>query len=241
MNKFLSFTTISGIDDKVCIDELQIIDSDYNVEFGILFSYKRLGTNRYPSLKYIKNLDCNFKNLSLHLCGGVVEDICKNDGDINRFLDIFKQFNNFKRIQLNFSNKYIGETIDFDILENNMHKIEFDKIEFILQLVEDFSIPSWAFHNKINCSFLQDQSGGAGKLAKVWWHSFGNRFGYAGGLSPDNLENQLRWIGEKQKVAVWDNFKRDIWIDAESGLRSNDELDLDKVIKFLDISKRYEK
>jgi phosphoribosylanthranilate isomerase len=51
--------------------------------------------------------------------------------------------------------------------------------------------------------------------------------GYAGGLSPDNVESQIKLI---RKVASH------FWIDAETGLRTNGEFDLTKVEQFIDLA-----
>lgn len=237
-NNILSFVTLSGIDDQVSIRDLIDLKEEYeNIEYGILYSYKNLGTSRYPSAKYIRSLCVSgLGNLSLHLCGSVIKDFCTSDGNVDNFLNEFGNLiERFNRIQINFSTKYTSDNIDFDILENNISRKEFQYIEFIIQAAEDFNIISWALNK--NLSILQDQSSGTGKLAKVWWYSFGDRFGYAGGLDPTNLENQLIEIREKQKISS----SKKIWIDAESGLRTNDEFDLTKVRKFLNISKRYMK
>jgi phosphoribosylanthranilate isomerase len=75
--------------------------------------------------------------------------------------------------------------------------------------------------------------GGRGVLPENWQGVVPNHFtGYAGGLNPDNLEEALININK----AVGDN---EIWIDTETGVRTDDKLDLEKVVKFLEIAKKY--
>ena len=83
----------------------------------------------------------------------------------------------------------------------------------------------------INAVPLFDISGGRGIVPKEWPKQKGY-CGYAGGLSPDNLQEQLEKI---EKVV--DDVP--IWIDAETHLRSPDNsiLDLDKVRSFLEIAR----
>jgi hypothetical protein len=53
--------------------------------------------------------------------------------------------------------------------------------------------------------------------------------GYAGGISPDNVEKKLRTLLE------YDSDER-FWIDMETRVRTEDEwLDLDKVERVLEI------
>ena len=79
---------------------------------------------------------------------------------------------------------------------------------------------------------LFDQSGGTGLLPGEWPKQPPNQYcGYAGGLSPDNLQQEMEKIS---KVATGT-----IWIDAETLLRSeNDKVfDLEKVRRFLEAAK----
>jgi hypothetical protein len=78
---------------------------------------------------------------------------------------------------------------------------------------------------------LFDASSGAGVLPEKWPRQLDVYCGYAGGLSLDNLKEEMGRI-------VWSASGR-IWIDAETHLRSdNDRLfDLKKVRRFLAAAK----
>ena len=56
-------------------------------------------------------------------------------------------------------------------------------------------------------------------------------FGFAGGISPENVESKI------QQIMDLGDF--DFWIDMESAVRTNDVLDLDKVAQVLSTCKRY--
>ena len=70
--------------------------------------------------------------------------------------------------------------------------------------------------NVANFSLLYDTSGGAGKLTKNWRAPLFEKHpqGYAGGLSPENVVQNLDKIS---KVA---GSRTDIWIDAEGKLKT---------------------
>jgi hypothetical protein len=84
-------------------------------------------------------------------------------------------------------------------------------------------------------SALFDKSGGAGILPTEWPELLnGIKCGYAGGLSPENLEEQIKLIEHK----AWSS---EIWIDMETHVRSDEDavLDLEKVIECLTIASQY--
>jgi hypothetical protein len=65
---------------------------------------------------------------------------------------------------------------------------------------------------------LFDRSGGKGETPKEWPQHPGRRVGYAGGITPDNIKDILNAI----------DSRGDYWLDMESGVRTDDWLDLDK-------------
>jgi phosphoribosylanthranilate isomerase len=80
----------------------------------------------------------------------------------------------------------------------------------------------------VNAAPLFDLSGGAGVLPENWPVANGY-CGYAGGLSPENVQGQLELI---EQVAG----DGPIWIDVETHVRSEDDkiFDLDKVRAFIE-------
>lgn len=85
-----------------------------------------------------------------------------------------------------------------------------------------------------NLTILHDASGGRGiagefSVPPLNW----SLPGFAGGLNPENLASKLDAI-----YAMDGNFK-DFWVDMESGVRTDDQLDLDKVQRVLEICKTF--
>lgn len=72
------------------------------------------------------------------------------------------------------------------------------------------------FDVETNFSILYDTSGGAGKLTKNWRAPLfeDHSQGYAGGLSPENVSENL------DKIAKVAGDRTDIWIDAEGKLKT---------------------
>jgi hypothetical protein len=83
-----------------------------------------------------------------------------------------------------------------------------------------------------NISALFDLSHGAGVLPETWPKPLTIPCGYAGGLSPEIVARQI----ERVSALVGDKH---IWIDAETKLRSPNDLlfDLEKVRTFLEVAK----
>ena len=80
-------------------------------------------------------------------------------------------------------------------------------------------------------SVLLDASGGMGidTPIKVLPNAGKNfKVGYAGGFNPDNVAEKLTYLYEQKEVG-------DFWIDMESGVRTDDWFDLDKVCRVLEI------
>jgi phosphoribosylanthranilate isomerase len=166
---------------------------------------------------------------SMHLCGSWVRSVCAGDGLI--FKDwISAYFDMFDRIQLNF--------------HQIPHRTNDDKFVAILKGIglpiiyqmDNVNNRIFLQARKLNldCSPLYDISGGRGILPKTWIKPTSNYCGYAGGLSPDNLKENL----DKLSDIVGDV---PVWIDAETHLRSHNDtvFDIDKVIRFCEIAKPY--
>src|SRR6202008_3657964 len=236
--------TITGADSRIDIDHLMFLSEKYRfVEWGILFSPSRQGSSRYPNMLWVEDLILRTMsnsqrrkiqpNLSAHLCGDYTREYITTGRMDMAFANLRDVMfgKTFSRFQLNFnSNKYpvckefyeslerMGTTI---ILQHN--QANHDMCEKVITEIKNRNI-----------HFLYDGSGGRGVAPDQWKTPVKNHFtGYAGGLNPDNLEEQLIKINE----VVGDG---EIWIDAETGLRTDEELDLKKVIKFLEIASKYQ-
>lgn len=217
----LKLCTLTGADDNTLpLSEFKRISEKYPfVEWGILFFPKKFGKPRYPSLDWIDTfvnyiaLHHPAINTSLHICGidAINEFIESNVGLMNlpRF---------FKRIQLNFKQT----DIDIEKLKKrtNYFLHEYPDIQIITQ------------HNAVNHDLWQklsvykntavlfDSSLGKGESPGTWATPLPFvPCGYAGGLGPGNIEEQLSLI---DKAAM----SQDYWIDMESKLRTLDDHDI---------------
>ena len=250
----IKIVTITGADDNTNHSDMISISKDFPfVEWGILFSRSRQGTERYPSIEWVNELRDEWVNklrdnieelglmrtkfiCSAHLCGEYATDIItKGNNKLFRDDSGIKHPILFWRHQLNFNSQntevnYDYLTSHFKGLGNNTI-IQYNKsnLDLCSKIISDPLI------NKKGVHFLYDGSGGRGVLPGEWQGVIPDRFtGYAGGLNPDNLEESLVNINK----AVGDNS---IWIDAETGVRTDGKLDLKKVVKFLEISSKYVK
>lgn len=226
----LRHVTVTGLDDTTNLIDLMTIAKKYSfVEWGVLVadSYSNYRP-RYPIYTIFRNLE-KCKNIlpqinfSLHVCGPYLRKIIHNGNwQVFDYLDGINVANCFSRIQLNLSNM-ISEIQNpfFESLKNINQEIilQLKSVEGNEELIEKCN-------KNAKISVLFDASGGKGKLPEKWPNSIKN-CGYAGGLTPDNVKEQLYLI----KNLVGDNGP--IWIDAESGLRSYDQFDLAKVEQFL--------
>jgi hypothetical protein len=240
----IKIVTITGADDNTNHSDMINISKDFPfVEWGILFSSSRQGSERYPSIEWVNELRDKIEKLGLmrtkficsaHLCGEYAKNIITK-GTPEKFRDEsgIKHPILFWRQQLNFNSK--NTEVNYDYLTSyfkglgNNTIIQYNKsnLDLCNKIISDPLI------NKKGVHFLYDGSGGRGVLPGEWQGVTPNHFtGYAGGLNPDNLEESLININK----AAGDNS---IWIDTETGVRTDGKLDLKKVVKFLEISSKY--
>ncbi len=229
----LKTVTITGADDSTDINQMVEISKKFPfVEWGILFSVSKQGnTPRYPSVEWIKKLlDIGFQNnmnFSAHLCGEYSRKAVAfkmGDGDGDEILDVIHNYSfMFNRFQLNFNATNLTpdfDTFQWDVCSQRTCIIQHNK-------------SNKAFCDEIikrGCKvhFLYDGSGGRGTLASTWNPKIeGYYTGYAGGLNPDNV------VGELMKIELTNKSNEFFWIDVETGVRTDDKLDLNKVRSFL--------
>lgn len=212
--------TITGADDKTEIEELYAMWLHYPfVEWGILFSKSSEATPRYPSRTKILEI-ASYKEmpLSAHFCGWHSKEVMERQNF--RLIDELPPA--FKRVQINY----------------NFSKSEGWEVKWILDYASEHQERSIIFQqNGSNASvmeliraklrsnnvhFLYDSSGGRGVAINNIMPPFSNYTGYSGGIHPGNIEDILNKIySHKLKDAVW--------MDMESGVRTENYLDPEKV------------
>lgn len=230
--------TITGADDSISPAALIPITEKYPfVEWGILVSSRNFGNNRFPSMDWLKLLEVVKKDhpeikLSCHFCGAYVREILL--GNFAPIQELGVIWNIFDRVQLNTH----GLEHAIDSQKMALLMLTYSEKEFIFQY--DGVNTRGLFYAKekmVNCSALFDLSHGAGILPNEWPSLLPNvPCGYAGGISPENIEEQIIAIERRAGDSP-------IWIDMETHVRSNmdAEFDLEKVERCLSISSKYVK
>jgi len=228
--------TITGADESISPSALIGLSEKYPfVEWGILVSKNNWGSNRFPSIGWIRNLKLvkdlfPEMNLSCHLCSDYVRKLVK--GNVSSILDLGELWDIFDRVQINF------HAIPHEF-HPNMFRVfrSYKEKEFIFQYddVNTLVVSSAIKEGIRNISALFDLSHGAGVLPSSWPELIdGIKCGYAGGISPDNIESQILLINGIVKNS-------ETWIDMETKVRSEyDRLfDLGKVERCLEISSKH--
>jgi hypothetical protein len=268
MKAILDRVTITGADDSIQATDLIGLTEEFPfVEWGILVSQSSTGQPRFPSGHWLTGLSLLTRvphqlPLALHVCGKWTRQALLGiDGLPDGLLQ------GYARVQLNFhaertkcdparfaavlrmwrEHHYVKQVIfQLDGQLGNKHmaavQAEFDP---------DFDY--------VQCVPLFDTSGGAGVLPQEWPQPYEydhmeelEYHGYAGGLGPDNLEEQLPRIMEaasNPKPIELDGLGEPhcgsspcrIWIDMETKVRSKGDcqFDLAKVRRCLEIAAPY--
>lgn len=221
--------TFTGADDLTSITSMIEVCKEYPfAEFGILTKRKFWGEHennivewdkpRYPSIKWIRELVGRFaieglrNNLSLHICPPLTYEIFED-------MNMLSQFDGFGRVQLNSA----PSKFDFDerVYEYSISM----KRQIIIQLngtkpeifLQNNFLANNVWDDITPVVGLFDGSGGRGVLAKEWRSPLVNAsnilVGYAGGLNPDNLAEEIGKI----RLVAGDN---PIWLDMETGVRT---------------------
>ena len=218
--------TFTGLDARTDIRRLRDIQQRHpNAEFGILFSQTRTGNeNRYPEKRIIRKFQQSGVRLALHVCGRLArQTFAESFYDLVTWTGGLTQFD---RIQLNGLSSL-----------TDLHRDRFEipaGTEIILQQHPAFPLITEKIGEVTggNLSLLMDASGGEGidtPFRVV--HIPGVRIGYAGGINPNNVVTKLEGLLRDGAA--------DFWIDMESGVRTNDWLDLDKVENVLEKVKNF--
>ena len=217
--------TITGADDSTDVERLVELAEEFPfVEWGILFSSARSGAPRFPRPRWILRLlaadGLDQRQLSAHLCGRYVRDICERATN-SWAAEYGAAAARFARAQLNFHGEPHAFTVAAEPLLVNARQ------QFIVQFDGTNDAALAPLVRSRFCVPLFDRSGGAGVTPDRWPEPFqGFTYcGYAGGLGPDNV------VDEAVKIAALAPDDRIAWIDMERNVRTTDDraLDLGKV------------
>ena len=215
----LTHITFTGVDDDTDFKRLVSIQQRYpKVEFGVLVSRKWIENGkRYLSPFKARELRGLGLRLSAHLCGSIARDVLhmggfSNTDDFSEIIDMFS------RVQLNISNYDELESLNPYFLPGHLQEI-------IIQQAFDHNTFMLCRIASGDCiSILLDESGGKGIDTPINMPSYlqNVHVGFAGGINPDNV---VAKVSEITSLPYVNRF----WIDMESGVRTDDRFDLDKV------------
>lgn len=203
-----SFITFTGADNWTSIESMIQLSAQYPIEWGILFSPKRQGSdNRYPCITQIKEILSTDLNLSAHICGAY-SDAIMNNLPVNSLVEPFEYFYKFRRVQINHKNPEVDKIIKLlDIINSGPHS---SMPKCIAQTQAS------TFPEEYKVQWLFDASGGNG-ISPLSWPTYPNKVvGYAGGLNPSNVVSAITAI----------NATGPYWIDMESGVRTDNKFDI---------------
>ena len=220
----LQHITFTGVDGKTDLGRLLEIQQEYPIaEFGVLVTKNwRENGNRYFNPSYLDSLNRGL-NLSAHLCGSIARAAVR--GDLEPFRNwMGGSVVNFKRCQINISKS--AENPESFLYEGDIADY-FDEV--ILQQKSAKDCPLF-MNSKVSdhITVLLDASGGKGINTPLEPLNLPHKIGYAGGFNEDNVADKLTFLLTSEQVG-------DFWIDMESGVRTDDWFDLDKVVKILEI------
>lgn len=235
---YLDTVTITGIDDSVDRNDLYNLSDEYSfVEWGMLYYEEKMNRPRFPSWYWMTQFihhKPKYVKCSAHLCGKHITETFLNCDKWNKTYSEF--ISDFNRIQLNLRTdntpsqfNHVSNAINY------LNKLHPD-IQIITQYREDNAYLIDDLTTKFlqgrlpKLNFLYDESGGNGvETWNYWMHPVDYAYcGYAGGISPDNIDNVMSKLFD---IVPEDTH---IWIDMESGVRTEDQFDLEKVEYILD-------
>ena len=223
MTSLLQRVSLTGADAHTPLDVMVSIARRFPfVEWALLYSASRAGEdNRYPTVnklhEFLGGLRDAGVDSAVHLCGAAVHDALEgHDAHALAFCGMAG------RVQLNFNHK--RQPVNLDALESFAGGL---KKPVITQLHGGNAGIHALLPNDYH-QVLFDASGGRGTRPDGWPAPLpGKACGYAGGLGPDTLSEDLDAIA---KAAGPQPF----WIDMETSLRrQRDWFELDTCVKVL--------
>lgn len=238
----LNRVTITGADDNTDIQQLLDLSAEFPfVEWGILVSKGQEGGFRFPSRQWITEFCVRASKdmkVSMHVCGSWVRDMLVGELD---WLVLPDCADLCQRVQINTHGQpHVSTTGMLRSFLDNPHGFK----EYIFQWdgVNNhlaYAAQAYASATKdFKVSALYDTSAGAGILPEHWEKPLKGLewTGYAGGLGPDNVADQILKIAGTQESPL-----EYFWIDMERRVRSSDDskLDLLKVQRVLQAAKPY--
>lgn len=231
----LKHITFTGIDAKTDIQDLIDIQREFPIaEFGVLTSYHwNENGNRYLNPAFLSNLYAGNGelNLALHVCGSAAHDAMTGLWNrINNLTVKCLYMRLFQRVQLNVANRSDNPDRLASTPPNCHAEVIIQQCPGDAALYEHSLWVGNVGRDQGLVSMLIDGSGGQGIDCPVSIYPSSQKVGYAGGINPDNVAEKLSFLLQNVRMG-------EFWIDMESGVRTDDWFDTDKVRRVLRICK----
>ena len=231
----LNHISITGADDNTSITQLVELNKNFPyAEWGILYFPEKEGAKRNPTKEWRKEFLANIPKdkTAIHLCGeDVFNEILSDNFDTS---ELKAELSKFGRIQLNINARKLKNLFTDEQIAAIYHKLLTSGFHIIAQYnhISENAIRKFIETNNVNYDYfdiLLDSSLGKGVSPDTWTVPQGLShkvtLGFAGGLNPENISNNYQKIDPITK----NNY----WLDLESGARTENEFDLEKVKNIL--------
>jgi hypothetical protein len=227
----LTTLTLTGPDDRTKIDDMLALSERFPfVEWAVLMAPSREGTPRFPAAawrdSFIDAVRGTSVKRAMHLCGRSVKDLAELGSEKLPYRA------GYQRLQLNFNAK-VWTMASLERLSKKASWAEFwdgtPQGIIVQQNANNAGVPE--MFSKTGCKDVQalfDASGGRGlKLEAYPAPLLGMTCGYAGGIGPGSIDDAL-------EMAAAAAGGHDYWLDMESAIRTDNALDMGKVLQVLE-------
>ena len=193
-----NFLTFTGVDADTDLDRLEALSRRFPLEWGVLFSPDRQGEE--PRYPAMEVIE-RIRDVPVNKSAHLCGAYSKAviSGD-----PVELDLSEFGRLQIN------------SRLPNPAAIAQFAAFRELVPIMQTRDLE---FPEDGDVAILFDRSGGFGRPPEEWPRHPGDRLvGYAGGISPENIQDVLAAVDSSGPY----------WLDMESGIRTDDLLDLDK-------------
>ena len=201
--------TFTGVDEWTDTARLKALaEAHPGVEFAVLAGTRTGSEPRFPAVPVIERLKASGVRCAIHLCGRLARGALKGGAAAEEAAGLAAGVG---RVQINSGSLQATSAAEFAVRT---------ELPVIMQVRSAADI---AATTDAGISGLWDRSGGRGVDDRLIWPNapLEAHIGYAGGIRPGNAAAAA---AAAHRLAAGPT-----WIDMESGVRTGDRFDLDKV------------